>query len=140
MDVTFRESKPYYGEKTDLSSLFELGDPSVNQDGREGEIGVDKLQEKKNDDSREAVTITGLIPILVSNSYVDRRQENKDIGNIHATQKQGTWRVYTRRNKNNELQQVEQQVEHPQLMERHNSSAIDGARNGAKLLKMRLIK
>jgi len=32
MDVTFRESEPYYGEKTDLSSLFELDDLSINQD------------------------------------------------------------------------------------------------------------
>ena len=37
MDMTFRESEPYYGEKADLSPLFELDDLSINQDGREGE-------------------------------------------------------------------------------------------------------
>jgi len=39
MDVTFRESEPYYGEKTDLNSLFELGDPSMSVDDQ----GVDDM-------------------------------------------------------------------------------------------------
>ena len=38
MDVTFRESEPYYGEKTDLSVLFEdLDHPLSSQVGQEGE-------------------------------------------------------------------------------------------------------
>jgi hypothetical protein len=36
MDVTFRESEPYYGDKTDLSFVFEHGDMNINQDDREG--------------------------------------------------------------------------------------------------------
>jgi len=39
MDVTFRESEPYYREKTDLNSLFELGDPSMSVDDQ----GVDDM-------------------------------------------------------------------------------------------------
>ena len=40
MDVTFRESEPFYGEKTDLSSLFESLDQSqVGEIGQEGESG-----------------------------------------------------------------------------------------------------
>ena len=38
MDVTFRESKPFYGENTNLCSLFyDLDSPSMGGDGREGE-------------------------------------------------------------------------------------------------------
>ena len=38
MDVTFRESEPYYGEKTDLNVLFEgLDHPLSSQVGQEGE-------------------------------------------------------------------------------------------------------
>jgi hypothetical protein len=42
MDVTFRESEPYYGEKTDLSSLFDidLDSPSTSEASREGESEV----------------------------------------------------------------------------------------------------
>jgi hypothetical protein len=53
MDVTFRESEPYYGEKTDLSDLFELADPSVNEDVREGENDVKIIQEKEDNQSSE---------------------------------------------------------------------------------------
>ena len=44
MDVTFRESEHYYGEKTNLNSLFELGDPSMSVDDREGVDDMDILQ------------------------------------------------------------------------------------------------
>nr|CAE75905.1 OSJNBa0088I22.18 [Oryza sativa Japonica Group] len=40
MDVTFRESVPFYGERTDLSSLFvDLDNPIIDEDGQEGENG-----------------------------------------------------------------------------------------------------
>lgn len=38
MDVTFREAEPFYGEKTDLSALFEdLDPPKCIEDCQEGE-------------------------------------------------------------------------------------------------------
>ena len=37
MDMTFRESEPFYGEKTDLSSLFDFDSPSTSEASREGE-------------------------------------------------------------------------------------------------------
>jgi len=62
MDVTFRESEPYYGEKTDLSSLFELDDLSINQDDREGENhDVISSPIEQNQRRMEAV-ITGSTP------------------------------------------------------------------------------
>lgn len=47
MDVTFRESEPYYGEKTNLSSLFELDGQSISEDGQKGENDIDMPQEKE---------------------------------------------------------------------------------------------
>ena len=62
MDVTFRESEPYYGEKTDLSSLFEFDDLSINQDDREGENhDVISSPIEQNQRRMEAV-ITGSTP------------------------------------------------------------------------------
>ena len=37
LDVTFWESEPFYGEKTDLSSIFEGLDQPTNPTGQEGE-------------------------------------------------------------------------------------------------------
>ena len=62
MDVTFRESEPYYGEKTDLSSLFEFDDLSINQDDQEGENhDVISSPIEQNQRRMEAV-ITGSTP------------------------------------------------------------------------------
>jgi hypothetical protein len=41
MDVTFRESEPFYGEKTDISMLFEELDQQKNNEvGQEGEKSI----------------------------------------------------------------------------------------------------
>ena len=117
MDVTFRESEPYYGEKTNLSSLFELDGQSTSEDGHKGENDIDMPQEKEANQSRGSGTITGLIPYNVGNAQVNERQENRDNINIHPRQEQGTLRVYTRRKKTVEVQPVHQQVEQPQLVE-----------------------
>jgi hypothetical protein len=46
MDVTFREFEPFYGENTNLSSLFyDLDSPSMGGDGREGENDGDGQEE-----------------------------------------------------------------------------------------------
>jgi hypothetical protein len=44
MDVTFRESEPFYGEPTDLSLLFvEIDHLHSMQDGHEGEKAVSQM-------------------------------------------------------------------------------------------------
>jgi hypothetical protein len=40
MDVTFRESVPFYGNKTDLNFMFEFGPTESNEVSREGENNV----------------------------------------------------------------------------------------------------
>ena len=48
MDVTFRESEPFYGEKTDLSGLFDSLDhtqsPVVGQEGESSGTGAIPVQ------------------------------------------------------------------------------------------------
>ena len=43
--MTFRESEPFYGEKTDLSSLFDIDSPSTCEASREGESEVLRTNE-----------------------------------------------------------------------------------------------
>jgi len=73
MDVTFRESEPYCGEKTDLSSLFELGEPSMSRYEQEGIDGIDVAQDNEGHQSRAMKVITGLIPLRVGDSNVNER-------------------------------------------------------------------
>ena len=86
MDVTFRESEPYYGEKTDLSSLFELGEPSMSVYEQEGMDGIDVVQDNEGHQSRATKVITGVIPLRVSNSNVNERQENINVNNMNTKQ------------------------------------------------------
>ena len=57
MDVTFRESVPFYGEKTDLSSLFiDLDPPNESEDSEQIEPRIEiKANEKR--------IVVGLIPV-----------------------------------------------------------------------------
>ncbi|WVZ55593.1 hypothetical protein U9M48_006233 [Paspalum notatum var. saurae] len=129
MDVTFRESEPYYGEKTDLSSLFELDDPSMDTDDQEGVEDIEDLHEKEDNQSRETEAITGLIPLHASNSNGNERQENRNIDNMNARREQTIVHVYTRRKKTTEIEQplqVEQQVEQsPQVGQQVEDPQID---------------
>jgi hypothetical protein len=54
MDMTFRESEPFYGEKTDLSSLFDFDSPSTSDASREGES--EPLRTKEDEPSRAMVS------------------------------------------------------------------------------------
>jgi hypothetical protein len=86
MDVTFREYEPYYGEKTDLSSLFEFGEPSMSMYEQEGMDGIDVIQDNEGHQSRAAEVITGVIPLHVGNSNVNERQENRNVNNMNTKQ------------------------------------------------------
>jgi len=100
MDVTFRESEPYYGEKTDLSSLFELDDLSINQDDREGENhDVISSPIEQNQRRMEAV-ITGSTPqprmeTMTSDLDPTPCQEDSSVG--EDPRYKGPLRVYKRR-------------------------------------------
>ncbi|RLN09608.1 retrotransposon protein, putative, unclassified [Panicum miliaceum] len=117
MDVTFRESELYYGEKSDFISLFELEYPSISEDDQEGENDTDIIQENEDSQSGATRIITGSIPYPLGNSNVNERQVNRDIISTHARKEQGPHQVYTRRKKTIEVQPVEQQVGQPQLEE-----------------------
>ena len=45
MDVTFRESEPFYGKRTDLSSLFDLDSPSMGDASQEGDREASRIEE-----------------------------------------------------------------------------------------------
>jgi hypothetical protein len=72
MDVTFRESVPFYGEKMDLSSLFRDLD---SQDTIGGDEEVESGGEPQVSEKR---VVDGLIsnPVVVNDVY--RRGENKN--------------------------------------------------------------
>jgi hypothetical protein len=57
MDMTFRESEPFYGEKTDLSSLFDFNSPRTSDASREAES--EPLRTKEDEPSR---IVVGPIP------------------------------------------------------------------------------
>jgi hypothetical protein len=80
MDMTFRESEPFYGEKTDLSSLFDFDSPSTSDASREGES--EQLRIKKDEPSR---VVTGSIPYPMSEERWRKPNEEENL------------RVYTRR-------------------------------------------
>ena len=116
MDVTFRESEPYYGEKTGLSSLFELSSDSCSSENyREGENDINVVEGKEDNQSRRTEIITGSIPYAVSNLHGNDMQNSMGIENIRARQEEGSLRVYTRRKRTTELQPVERQAEYTQF-------------------------
>jgi hypothetical protein len=119
MDMTFRESEPFYGEKTDLSSLFDFDSPSTIDASGEGET---KLVRAKEDEQSRVVV--GSIPSPASEERWTKPNEEVNL-RVH-TRRQATseerWRkpneeenlkVYTRRNRNmSSSNKLLQQVTH----------------------------
>jgi hypothetical protein len=108
MDMTFRESEPFYGEKTDLSSLFDFDSPSTSDASREGES--EQLRIKKDEPSR---VVTGSIPYPMSEERWRKPNEEENL------------RVYTRRQSqhqqhaqtNGEVELQGEQHQQPQIPE-----------------------
>ena len=92
MDVTFRESVPFYGEKTDLGSLFIDLDPSNGSE--EGEKMESNVETKANEKS----VMVGLIPdsVKVNDTIQERR--------VQPFPTERNLRVYTRRRRENLIQ------------------------------------
>ncbi|KAL8138895.1 hypothetical protein V2J09_004896 [Rumex salicifolius] len=84
MDVTFREFEPFYGEKTELSSLF--GDGSTDA-SREGE------------NENESSIVVGMIPCPLKSPSSDDTLPSSGSASGVGSQGQGELRVYTRRQK-----------------------------------------
>jgi hypothetical protein len=100
MDMIFRESEPFYVEKTDLSSLFDFDSPSTSDATREGES--EQLKIKEDESFR---VVAGSIPCPMSEERWRKPNDLKVYTRRQPTT-EGTWRkpnkeenlrVYTRR-------------------------------------------
>ena len=99
MDVTFRESIPYYGEKTELSFMFEphlMGTEEVTREG-ENNVMENNLVEKVSSiegvisgslsqSRRMGVANDESIPLQEENSQIDLFQ-NKDVSKVYTRRK-----------------------------------------------------
>jgi len=96
MDVTFRESEPYYGEKTDLSSLFDidLDSPSTSEASREGESEV----LRRNEDEPLSVVVDSVPYPMVEERWRKPNEEEN-------------LKVYTRKKSQHEHQQQQAPTE-----------------------------
>ncbi|KAK1678811.1 hypothetical protein QYE76_039659 [Lolium multiflorum] len=90
MDVTFRESEPFYGEKTDLSSLFDIDfdSPNTGEASREGESEVLRT----NEDEPLRVMVDS-VPYPMGEERWRKPNEEENL------------KVYTRRKSQHEQQQ-----------------------------------
>jgi len=90
MDVSFRESVPFYGEKIDLTSLFsDLDSPNIHEDGVAEENETSRNED--NEQSKRMGVIIGSIPCPVpvrETIHEDRERRSHAEENL---------RVYTRR-------------------------------------------
>ena len=92
MDVTFRESEPFYGEKTDLSSLFSsLDSPIIDSDHHEKESEASDIREGDNQPRRMEIVIESVSrstnePNSISVDEASREGENGHAQNVPAQQ------------------------------------------------------
>ena len=62
MNVTFRESEPFYGEKTYLSSLFSSLDSNITTSDDQEEESEDSTMRGGDDQPRRMEAVIGSIP------------------------------------------------------------------------------
>jgi hypothetical protein len=111
MDMTFRESEPFYGEKTDLSLLFDFDSHSTSDASREGES---ELLRTKEDEPPRAMVGSILCPLREERWRKPNEEENLKVYTRRQPVSQERWRkpneeenlkVYTRRQFQHEQQQ-----------------------------------
>ena len=123
MDVTFKEFMPYYGEKTDLSFMFEFDSTELEEARLEGENnGVTTIPTMQNLRRMEAV-ISGSSPqprIEAETGELNPTPSHED-NSVSDIRYKGPLKVYTRKKKIVEAHPVEK----PQLMEQQLSSVAD---------------
>lgn len=97
MDVTFKESVPFYGERNDLSDLFfDLDSSCMDENSIQEESEI--LGVSHNEKSKRKGVLIGSIPCPMTTINEPIREEG---GRPHAEE---TLRVYTRRRKDNQIQ------------------------------------
>jgi len=127
MDVTFRESEPFYGEKTDLNMLFEgLDHPSPTTDGQEGESKVTPAAVAPHATNGQPPSLTIGSPLTISAPKIgDARTISQPQGQEPPLQ------VYSRRRRRENAEQGEndehgednyQIQQEPQMQEEEQSS------------------
>jgi len=93
MDVTFRESEPFYGEKTDLSTLFfDLDSPSMDGDCREGENETSVTKDGGDQPRRMEITI-GTIPRSMDGPNFTSIGESSNVQSGHVQQQSSIMEV-----------------------------------------------
>ena len=92
MDVTFRESVPFYGEKTDLNSLF------IDLDPQNGSEDSEQIEPRVETKANEKSIMVGLIPdsVKVNGTIQEGRVQQPPI--------ERNLRVYIRRRRENLIQ------------------------------------
>ncbi|WVZ87161.1 hypothetical protein U9M48_033847 [Paspalum notatum var. saurae] len=133
MDVTFRESVPFYGEKTDLSFMFEFNSTESNEGRLQGENnGVTNTPTMQSSRRMEAV-ISGLSPRPIMEAETSELNPTPHEDNYISDKRyKGPLKVYTRKKKVVEAhpveqpQMLEQLEEQPQLMEADQSNEAGG--------------
>ncbi|XP_052141858.1 uncharacterized protein LOC127761587 [Oryza glaberrima] len=119
MDVTFRESIPFYGEMTDLSYLFsDLDNPIMSEDRYEGVN--ESLGMEEGDESKRTKVIIGSIPCPMGKLPHEQ--------NWRKPHEEENLQVYTRRKPRSlETQQVEQQpltIDRNEMVEQHQQPLV----------------
>jgi hypothetical protein len=89
MDMTFREYEPFYGDKTDLNSLFDFNSPSRSDANQEGES--EPLMTKENEPSR---VVVGSVPYPTSEERWRKLNEEQNLKAYTRGQPttEGRWR------------------------------------------------
>ena len=119
MDVTFRESIPFYGEMTDLSYLFsDLDNPIMSEVRYEGVN--ESLGMEEGDESKRTKVVIGSIPCPMGKLPHEQ--------NWRKPHEEENLQVYTRRKPRSlETQQVEQQpltIDRNEMVEQHQQPLV----------------
>jgi hypothetical protein len=111
MDVTFRESVPFYGEKTYLSFLFEFDSTTLDETRLEGENDVvTNIPIAQELEKMEAVISCSSLQPAEKGELNPTTHEDNSVSDVRY---KNSLKVYTWRNKIVEAPHVEQ----PQPME-----------------------
>nr|AAO20078.1 putative polyprotein [Oryza sativa Japonica Group] len=118
MDVTFRESVPFYGEKTDLSSLFiDLDDSTSGHDGHQMKDEI--LGPKGDEQPKKEKLVVGSIPCPMGGPVAQEQEWRKP-------HEEKNLQVYTRRTRCPVIQQVEEDNQVEEDVSREQGSLESG--------------
>ena len=99
MDVTFRESVPFYGNKTDLNFMFEFGPTKSNEVSREGENDVRLSDPVEQNLKKMEAVISGSNPPVRMKAVTNDLNPNPGHGDSPVVDPpyKGSLKVYVRR-------------------------------------------